>query len=457
MLPADYIQWKLDNNEMKEISAPFDNYIKSKKNIINKARVNRYSSIIKAKFNGNEKNIEQYFNLIHSIIGNESFQGAVNIAVDKLAFPSMTNMQLKYVGRIQELLKNNVDTFQNLVSEVDAAVQGIVSALGLMDLDAAISPEANKAIQQIFNDNPNKSKLVKLKQYQELDNTAAGQYRYLLSLMPDFQNILANRSQAGSDASIKILSQLLVPIQTLIGFCSEFQIDHEVEKILDQMQKELGRSGMTISRVGGEGSSTGGYKIGTSDLTITLGDNGHVSMGLPNLGMSLKRTSKNINKADGVNIKLKGSTYGKLLRDIDPSLLTAFYTIYAYTNPENNGDVPGDTLSGAYKLMKMEASISALIGNIDADDLVFVLVVNNKSITIFDLLESMSESNNDPFTLSPAFKSARPGLIAQHKKLYTKNPAKANERSEKLRNYITNKMSASVSVKLSRAQLDRFK
>jgi hypothetical protein len=44
--------------------------------------------------------MEKYFNLVNSILGDSSFQGAVSTAVDKITFPSMTNMQLKYVGKI---------------------------------------------------------------------------------------------------------------------------------------------------------------------------------------------------------------------------------------------------------------------------------------------------------------------------------------------------------------------
>ena len=191
-----------------------------------------------------------------------------------------------------------------------------------------------------------------------------------------------------------------------------------MEKILKDLESSTNNKNISIKRVGSEGSASGGYKIGTADLSLSLGENANLNFNLPNLGMSLKRTSKNLNTASEVNIKLKGSTYGKMLKDVDPKLLTAFYTIYAYTNPKGQGDVPNAALNGAYKLMKMEASISALIGNIDVEDLVFVLIVNNKSITIFDLLKSMTTSNTDPFTLTPAFRSSRNRVIEQHKKLY---------------------------------------
>ncbi len=460
MLVSDYIQWNLEQAEMDEVSQPFVQYAKAKKEIMNKSRFDRYSNIIKSKFQ-NDSNMKQYFELINSIIGNESFQGAVDSAVNQIAFPSYSNMQLRYIEGIKQELKNNATNYQRLVSEVQAALQGIITALGTMDLDSVASPEVNKTINQIFGDNPNKTNLIKHNEYQKLDKMAIGQYKYLLSLLPDFQDVLS--SKKGSDASIQMLSKLLVPIQTLIGFSSEFQIKYELDKIVNDLEKDLSASGLKVERVGGdEGSTDGGFRIGTADLSIMIGETGNISFNIPNLGMSLKRSSKNLSTAKEVNIKLKGSTYGKLLHDVDPDILTAFYTIYAYTNPKNMGDIPNSTLSGAYKLMKMEASITSLIGNINTDNLVFILMVNNKAITIFDLLQSMSDAPNDPFTLTPAFKSARPGLIDVHKKYYATSKkgsveALAQERSRKLRNYITNKMSASVTVKLTQSQLKQFR
>ena len=456
MLVSDYIQWNLENQEMSEVIAPFANYMTAKKQIINQHRFERYSQIIINKF-GNEKNAEQYFKLVDSILGNDSFQAALSAAVDKVAFPSMTNMQLKYVKNIQELLKRDIDTYQKLVTEVYKALEGIITSFGMINLNKVVTPEANAVLTDIFGNTVNEMKLVKQKDHAELEGVTLGQYKYLLSMLPDFKDILSSVSAGGTDASIQMLSKILVPIQTLIGFSSEYQINYELDKILDDLIDTAKGSGIQIKHVGTEGSNSGGYKVGTADLSIVLGENGNFNFNLPNLGMSLKRSSKNLNSAESVNIKLKGSTYGKLLHDVDPQLLTAFYTIYAYTNPKGQGDVPPSSLNAAYKLMKMEASISALIGNIDVDDLVFVLVVNNKTITIFDLLKSMATSNTDPFTLTPAFKSVRNDLIAKHKSFYQNDASKANDRSEKLRSYIDNKMSAAVTMKLTKSQLAAFR
>jgi hypothetical protein len=94
-------------------------------------------------------------------------------------------------------------------------------------------------------------------------------------------------------------------------------------------------SGMRVERVGDEKDS--GFRIGTADLTINLGENPSMSFNVPNMGMSLKRSHKDLSKADSVNIKLKGSTYGGLMQEIDPDLVTAFYTIYANTRPVVRG------------------------------------------------------------------------------------------------------------------------
>ena len=68
----------------------------------------------------------------------------------------------------------------------------------------------------------------------------------------------------------------------------------------------------------------------------------------------------------------------------------------------------------------------------------------------------MVTSNTDPFTLTPAFKTQRESLIAKHRSYYQKNIEKATERSNRLRSYIDNKMSAFVTVKLNRSNLSAF-
>jgi hypothetical protein len=92
---------------------------------------------------------------------------------------------------------------------------------------------------------------------------------------------------------------------------------------------------MKITRVGDEKDS--GFRIGTADLSVNLGENANLNFSLPNLGMSLKRSHKNVKTSKEINIKLKGSTYGGLMQDIDPKLVTAFYTIYANTRPVVRG------------------------------------------------------------------------------------------------------------------------
>jgi hypothetical protein len=124
---------------------------------------------------------------------------------------------------------------------------------------------------------------------------------------------------------------MLMPIQTLIGICSEYQAEYEVKKLIDKLAKDLEASGMRVLRTGDEGDS--GFRIGTADLTIQMGENSNISFTMPNLGMSLKRSHKNLDTAKEVNIKLKSSTYGGLLQEVDPDLVTAFYTIYANTRP----------------------------------------------------------------------------------------------------------------------------
>ena len=93
---------------------------------------------------------------------------------------------------------------------------------------------------------------------------------------------------------------------------------------------------------------------------------------------------------------------------------TAFYNLYAYVHQEKKNEVD-KILDNAYSTMKMYASITALVGSLNVESLVFVLIVNNKAITIFDLLESMKGSEENLFSLIPDFENKRNFIINKHK------------------------------------------
>jgi hypothetical protein len=58
---------------MTEVTSPFVSYANSKGSMLNAERFNRYSNIIKSKFNNSDTEMEEYFKLIRGIIGNKNF------------------------------------------------------------------------------------------------------------------------------------------------------------------------------------------------------------------------------------------------------------------------------------------------------------------------------------------------------------------------------------------------
>jgi hypothetical protein len=74
-------------------------------------------------------------------------------------------------------------------------------------------------------------------------------------------------------------------------------------------------------------------------LSVNLGEGAAgLSFNMPNLGLSLKRTHKNLDTAKSVKIQLKGgTTFGKIMSELAPGLVTNFYTLFANTAPTMHG------------------------------------------------------------------------------------------------------------------------
>ena len=409
-----YIQWYLDSQEMAQVTEPFLRYKNARSEIINNASFGMYTNIIKQRFNNNQ-NTAQYLRFIRGLINNENFLEAFNKTVDKLTFPSLTNQQMFITG-IRESLINNSQAYQNLTKQIQGSIQSIIGVLGMTGLDPIIpGSEAYQAMVDLYNgDVTTVDRIITDQRRLDLENTFKGQYSAMISKLPDFIDILSSPGD-DADKAFRVLARMLMPIQTLIGVCSEYQSNYELDKILKQLEKEMKSSGMRVERVGDEKDS--GFRIGTADLTINLGENPSMSFNVPNMGMSLKRSHKDLSKADSVNIKLKGSTYGGLMQEIDPDLVTAFYTIYANTRPVVRGvqqsQIPAGTLTSAYAQMKARMLVTALIGGSNSDNLVFVMVINNKPFTIFDLLSKLREetyANEATVLLKPSFRTMRGGV-----------------------------------------------
>lgn len=441
-----YVNWFLDKNEMDEMVG---NFITQKQTFSNQAALNHYSKIILNKFKNSEE-MDSYLNLVRQLVGNKNFEGALNQAVEALPMPTIGSRQL-YIGAIQQEILADAKKFEQLQNEVTASLEAIISTLGVSDfplIDKDLNSEALVALKQIYGNNEKiYNQMITGKQYQELDARFRGQYRYLLNLLPDFASCL---SGSPSQTSLNIIQKLLGPIQRLIGICAEYQVEYEVQKILKELEKSLNSKNIKVQRVGDDKAEAKGFSTQTADLSISLGDNGKINFNIPNLGMTLKRTRKKINKNNTLNIKLKtGTNYGMLIKDIDSNVVNAFYNLYVNTRPIVNGiqqsSIPGGTLTAMYNHMKSLMGVTALIGDANAEDLVFVLVINEKAYTIFDLLSKMSEANLDKaFQIKPAFTTARKGLLEKHKELYSKyTPEERELRSSGIINSI-NKTSASV-------------
>ena len=474
-----YIQWYLDANEMKEATEPFLRYKKARNEALNQASFNMYGKMIKERFNNN-KQTAQYLRLARELVNNENFIEAFNKVTDNLQFPSMTNQQM-FVGKIQEAMVKNSNMYQAFTKEIQSSMQSIINVLGQTGLGAIVpdSPAYDALVKLYNGDSESVNRIITEDKHLKLEKTFAGQYSAMISKLPDFIDIL-NAPGDDVQATFKLLARMLMPIQTLVGVCSEYQAKYEVNKLIDKLAKDLKSSGMTITRTGDEGDS--GFRIGTADLTIQMGKNPNISFTMPNLGMSLKRSHKNLDTAKDVNIKLKSSTYGGLMQEIDPALVTAFYTIYANTRPiirdQQQAALPTGALTSAYAQMKARMLVTALVGGSKSDNLVFVMVINNKPFTIFDLLKKMKEetyANESTVLLKPAFRTARggvklkeskngkyskhqlqmaEGVLGMHQKFYDKYTYEEREkRSEDIRNFIDS-ISAAMEIKITQKLLN---
>lgn len=472
-----YIQWYLDHNEMKEATEPFLRYKKAKAEALNRASFNMYSKIIKERFNSNAETAK-YLRLARSLVNNENFIEAFNRTVNDLQFPEKTNQQM-FIAGIQESMIKNSQLYQSLTGQIKNSIQSIVNVLGVTGLDAVVpGSKTHDALIELYNgDIEQANRIITQKQQRDMENTFKGQYAAMISKLPDFLDIL---EAPGDDhaATFKLLARMLMPIQTLIGICSEYQAEYELSKLLKEMEKTLQSKGMNVQRVGDESDS--GFRIGTADLAITMGENARIDFAMPDLGMSLKRSHKNLNTAKSVNIKLKSSTYGGLMQDIDPQLVTAFYTIYANTRPivrdQQQAPLPTGALTSAYAQMKQRMLVTALIGGAKSENLVFVMVINNKAFTIFDLLSRLKEetyANESTILLKPAFRSVRggvklkdaskatkkqismaQGVLGKHQEFYNKYTHDEKEkRSEDIRRFIDS-ISASVEMTITKQLLD---
>lgn len=469
-LMSDYIQWYLDNNEMDEVTRPFANYAGAKRKLMGEASFEFYKRKLEQSFQTSD-DMNRFLQTSAEIVGNKNFERALDNAINNLQMPELSNMKVAHVGYYRNLLKSNADEFSKLVGQINNALSSMISILGISDFSAlppdnkngTSNAQLNQALKIIYKDNPiEKDRIIKLSEFQSLDNKYKGQYGYLLSLIPDFAQLVSVASNGGvaTDESLNILAKILTPIQTLIGICNEYQVEIETNKLLDDFSKSLGKN-ITVSRVGDTGSAEG-FSIGTADIAIHVQQGATTgSFSIPDIGLSLKRTGKNVDTMKSTNIRLKSTNIGGLMHELDPDLVTKFYTLYANATPVVKGvqqeKIPNTTMVAAYKYMKSLALVPALVGNFNVDELVSIFVINNKSYTIYDLLAAIAESSDEDVGVifKKELSSQRTGIIAQHKKYFDATDyEKRQERSNAIRAAI-NKLSVAVDLRITPALLKR--
>lgn len=444
----DYIQWYLEPDEMKLISANFitQNYNSAKKHMTALASFDFYKTKILNKFNNSQEYANKYYNISRNLVNNEKFQQALNASMKQLQLPALTNRAL-YVEEIRNELKNNIDKFEELTSQISQAISAIMDVFGNEDyeeIQALGYQKKNRIISQ-----------------QDYENMGAykGQYERLLSYLPEFQNIL--KSDKVTDNTLAILSKMLGPIQTLIGICNEFVITEQLNKLVQYFVNDFQNiQGLEIKRVGSDNSTNSQeFKVQTADVAFIFNqNNAEGRFSLPDLGISLKRSSKKLSEAEQVNVKLKGTNLGKLMNEIDPRLVTAFYTLYANTRPTIGGKrqnaIPAGLLPYSYVYMKTQILVPALIGNINSKELVSVFVINDKAYTIYDLLEKLStQSINKVMTMKPAFSTKHSAIVNQHKSFF--NPlGRPETRSHNIRKEI-DKISMNIYLTLKLKEMSR--
>lgn len=474
---GDYIQWYLDSQEMTEVTEPFLNFAKQTQELKRNTSLNFYKQKVLDQFYGKTGQMGKYLTTASAIVGNEHFQQSLDNAIDAMTMPDLSNVQVALNDKVQEELKKNANEYKKLVSQINNAVNSIVSVLGTADLDSIppkndeksdVSTESMQAaIKTLYGSYENYDRIITGKAFQELDNRFKGQYRYLLSLLPSFTELqktcLDGSEKVATDVSLKILSKLLLPIQTLIGICNELQVEIEVNKLLSDFQKSF-KDGKNISvkRVGDSGRdrSGRGFSTGTADLTIKMNQGqSQINFKVPDLGVSLKRTR--LQKDGKYDIKLKGTNLGQLMYELNPDLVTKFYTILANVRPELNGkkqaDFPSRTVTSAYAYMRNLALVPALVGNFDVDDLVAIFVVNNQSMTIYDLLEELGKLPKDRYvSTKPSFGTIKKQTGIEHRSIFKKySPDQKGERSKEIRAFL-DKTSIEVFLKIEMSLLNKI-
>ena len=276
---------------------------------------------------------------------------------------------------------------------------------------------------------------------------------------------------------------LATVIATVSGYISEYSIT-------DLLNKFSAQTGISFTQAGTQGDRATGYATQTSDIQINLSPtSGTISGSLP--GITLKRTGTGTKKNPSINIHLKSTSVGQLIKLSDMASggfnLETFYNAYANAgrttlNFETQSEVVNQVkgMTNLYRAFKTAALATALTGSMNTSDFAYYLVVNDEVYTATEIItgvlngngsivngqQLLSLKNMNPDQLlgtksAVSIESAQPLIAQKHTQLlYSKyltaadDSTEADLRSAEVINMI-NALNTSLNLKINLSQLTR--
>lgn len=386
-----------------------------------------YQEKMKQNFNfSSDAEMMQYLDLIMALMDSKQIQQALNNMIQDLPMPSIGSRQLHISAIVADLQKNS-QKMTNYLNQLDSIFTGMLSALSSfsqedllrMQVDGNIlNPAIQQKIEAIWGVKLSSGVLKASDNYSNLSARAKAQYRSLISrfsALADSGLYGAGGFNVEAMSKSKDFSALLSPIvmflQTLVGFASEYVVAENLNKLTNELIS-LG-NGIPNVKVSSStvGTQSGGvFSTGTTDLAIHLTPDGGSVAGaieFPDIQASLKRTK--IKKDGNIEIHIKDTSFGKLMSAIlgssfSASNLNAFYNLYAangnnkkYKGEDPVGGTGNFSINEVYNVMSDAMLVAAIAGSMTATDLSMILIVNNQVLSIYDILsnpEKYSVSNN---------------------------------------------------------------
>lgn len=426
-----------------------------------------YREKLKANFDFNsDETLDNYLDLVMSLMNSSEIQGALNKAMSTLPMPSIGSRQL-HIGKIMADLQGNTDKMNAYLKELNTVFNGIlktVSSISYEDLLAMsidgekLNPAIKRKLQKIWNTSLSSGVLEASDRYKDLSSRAKAQYRSLImrvSRMADKGLYTGGgfNSKAMSDSSelTALLSPIVMFFQTLLGFASEYIIAENLNELTDKLISGGAKHPNVQVKVSAStvGTQSGGvFSTGTTDLAIKLTPAGgtiSIDTNLPDIQASLKRTK--VRQNGNIDIHIKDSSFGKLMQAIlgnsfTASNLNAFYNLYAaqkknakYKGTDLGSGSSDFSINEVYNVMQEAMVVAAIAGSMTKEDLSMVLIVNDQVLSIYDILaapEKYSMSGNKLTVKGTNLKNNRKSIQAMNTipEGEALNEEKGKERSE---------------------------